>query len=69
MKELIRHGRRGQKTRGAGVLLLLVCEWVGGCFVVKNQGLKSTQELEGRGQGGKLELSRCSLLLPMTRLS
>lgn len=34
---------QGQKTRGAEVFLLLVCEWVGGSFVVKNQGLKSTQ--------------------------
>ncbi|KAK2820487.1 hypothetical protein Q5P01_023446 [Channa striata] len=33
----------GQKTHGAGVSSQLVCEWVGGSFVVKNQGLKSTQ--------------------------
>lgn len=32
-----------QGTWGAGVFLHLVCEWVGGSFVVKNQGLKSTQ--------------------------
>lgn len=32
-----------QKTRGARVFLLLVCEWVGGSVVVENQGLKSTQ--------------------------
>lgn len=37
------HFSQGQKTLGAGVFLHLVCEWVGGSFVVKNQGLKSTQ--------------------------
>lgn len=34
---------QGPKTWGAGVFLRLMCEWVGGSFVVKNQGLKSTQ--------------------------
>lgn len=31
------------KTRGAEVFLPLLCEWVGGSFVAKNQGSKSTQ--------------------------
>ncbi|CAJ1080307.1 Hypothetical predicted protein [Xyrichtys novacula] len=50
----------GQKTSGAEVVPLLVCEWVGGSFVVKNQELKSTQESEDRGQGAELEFSRRS---------